>query len=64
MAAKCVHEPDPADIKPADGAGRDRGTDWILDVTCKKCGRSGSIRIDPADVDFDDEAEEEDRDDG
>ena len=33
------HHPDPASIKPADGAGRNRGTDWIVDVNCKHCGR-------------------------
>jgi hypothetical protein len=52
--AKCRHVPDPASIQAADGAGRNRGTDWIVDVSCLNCGRSGSIRIDPADIDFDD----------
>ena len=46
------HHPDPAGVKPADGAGRNRGTDWIVDVACKHCGRSGSVRIDPEDVEF------------
>jgi hypothetical protein len=46
------HHPDPASIKPADGAGRNRGTDWIVDVNCKHCGRSGSVRIDPAEIEF------------
>ena len=46
------HHPDPASVKPADGAGRNRGTDWIVDVACKHCGRSGSVRIDPEDVEF------------
>jgi hypothetical protein len=47
------HEPDPASIVPADGAGKDKGTDWIVDVWCKNCGESGSVRIDPDDVEFD-----------
>jgi hypothetical protein len=46
------HKPDPVSVKPADGAGRNRGTDWIVDVSCKCCGRSGSVRIDPEDVEF------------
>ena len=46
------HHPDPAGITPADGAGKERGTDWIVDVNCKHCQRSGSIRIDPKDIVF------------
>jgi hypothetical protein len=46
------HSPDPASIKPADGAGRNRGTDWIVDVNCKCCGRSGSTRINPEEIEF------------
>jgi hypothetical protein len=46
------HHADPAGIKPADGAGRNRGTDWIVDVNCKHCGRSGSVRIDPDEIEF------------
>ena len=46
------HHPNPADIKPADGAGRNRGTDWIVDVSCEYCGRSGSVRIDPEGIEF------------
>jgi hypothetical protein len=46
------HHPDPASVKPADGAGCNRGTDWIVDVTCKCCGRSGSVRIDPEKIEF------------
>jgi hypothetical protein len=46
------HHADPASVKPADGAGRERGTDWIVDVNCKCCGRSGSVRIDPKDIEF------------
>lgn len=41
------HVPDPASFTPADGAGRNRGTDWIVDVRCSKCGRSGSVVINP-----------------
>ncbi len=46
------HHPDPASVKPADGAGRNRGTDWIVDINCKHCSCSGSVRIDPADIEF------------
>jgi len=46
------HHPDPASISSADGAGKHRGTDWIIDVSCKHCGRSGSARIDPEDIEF------------
>jgi hypothetical protein len=46
------HHPDPASVKAADGAGKERGTDWILDINCKHCGRSGSVRIDPKDIEF------------
>ena len=46
------HHPDPASVKAADGAGRNRGTDWIVDVNCKHCGRSGSVRIDPDEIEF------------
>jgi len=46
------HHPDPASVKPADGAGQNRGTDWIVDVNCLHCGRSGSIRIDPDEIEF------------
>jgi hypothetical protein len=46
------HHPDPASVKPADGAGRNRGTDWIVDINCKHCGRSGSTRIDPLNIEF------------
>ena len=35
------HSPDPAGLTPADGAGNNRGTDWIVDVSCKHCRRSG-----------------------
>jgi hypothetical protein len=54
-AVRCAHTPDPVSIAPADGAGRNRGTDWIIDVRCSKCGRLGSLRIDPAAIDFDDD---------
>ena len=52
---RCQHEPDPASLQPADGAGRSCGTDWIIDVWCIKCGRSGSLQIDPQDLNFDDD---------
>jgi hypothetical protein len=46
------HHPDPASVKAADGAGCNRGTDWIVDINCKHCGRSGSTRIDPNQIEF------------
>ena len=46
------HLPDPTSVKAADGAGCNRGTDWIVDVICLHCGRSGSTRINPEDVEF------------
>ena len=46
------HHPDPASIKPAKEAENDMETDWIVDVNCKHCGRSGSVRIDPDNVEF------------
>jgi hypothetical protein len=46
------HHPDPASVQPADGAGKNRGTDWIIDVRCSHCGRSGSVRIDPKEIEF------------
>ena len=46
------HRPDSASIQPADGAGRNRGTDWIVDVRYADCGRSGSVLIDPLDIEF------------
>ena len=36
----------------ADGAGKNRGTDWIVDVSCKHCGRLGSLGLDPDEVQF------------
>lgn len=44
------HKPDPSQIWPADGAGRNRGTDWIIDVACMYCGQTGSVRIDPNEI--------------
>jgi hypothetical protein len=46
------HDPDPTTIQTADGVGRNRGTDWIVDVNCQHCGRSGSARIDPEEIKF------------
>jgi len=46
------HEPDPKSVKAADDAGNERGTDWIVDVNCKHCGRSGSVRFDPEEIEF------------
>ena len=52
MSPDFEHHPNPGSLKPADGAGRERGTDWIVDIACKHCGRSGSVRIDPKDIEF------------
>jgi hypothetical protein len=46
------HEPDPSSINSADDAGTGRGTDWLVDVSCKHCGRSGTARINPDQVDW------------
>jgi hypothetical protein len=42
----CDHEPDMATVTPADGSP------GIVDVTCRKCGRSGATRIDPEAIDW------------
>ena len=47
--AGCHHEPDWSTLTPADGAP------GIVDVCCRKCNRSGSMRIDSNDVDFGEE---------
>lgn len=47
------HEPDPASVVAADGAGRNRGTDWIVDVRCQHCHRSGSTYIEPKEFQWD-----------
>lgn len=47
------HEPDPASVLPADGAGKNRGTDWIVEVRCKHCGQFGSVQIDPQELQWD-----------
>lgn len=44
------HVPDPKSIRPADGTGRNRGTDWLIDVNCLHCGGSGSMLIEPNDL--------------
>jgi hypothetical protein len=44
------HVPDPKSIRPADGTGRNRGTDWLIDVNCLHCGGSGSTWVDPNDL--------------
>ena len=46
------HQPSPSSIQPADGAGKGRGTDWVIDIFCAACGVSGSMRIDPADINW------------
>jgi hypothetical protein len=46
------HHPDPASVKSADDAGHNRGTDWIVDMNCKHCGRSGSARLDIDAIEF------------
>ena len=45
-----IHVADPASATAADGAGHNRGTDWLIDFTCRHCGRSGATRIAPADI--------------
>lgn len=48
----CQHDPDPRTIQPADGTGRGKDVDFIVDVTCRKCGISGSVRLNPEDIDW------------
>jgi hypothetical protein len=47
------HDPDPASVAPAYDAGRNRGTDWIVEVCCQYCQRLGSMYIDPKDIQWD-----------
>lgn len=44
------HVPDPSSVVAADRAGR--GSDWIVDVSCKNCRISGSTVIDPKTIEF------------
>lgn len=44
------HAADPASARGADGAGRNRGTDWLIDFNCLHCGQSGALRVNPADI--------------
>ena len=39
-----LHEADPRSFVQADDC------DWIVDVYCKHCGRSGSVAIEPEEV--------------
>jgi len=40
------HEPDPRSAQQADK------TDFVVDYWCKHCGLSGSVAIDPADINW------------
>jgi hypothetical protein len=40
------HEPDGMSFAKADG------TEFVVDVWCKKCGQSGAVAIDPKDIDW------------
>jgi hypothetical protein len=40
----CKHEPDWSTVTPAQGA------DEIMDISCKKCGASGSFPVDVEDI--------------
>jgi hypothetical protein len=44
------HRANPATAQPDHDAGRNRGTDWIIDFNCIHCGQSGSLKVDPADI--------------
>jgi hypothetical protein len=46
---ECDHDPDASSIRPADG----RHQNIIVDIWCKKCGQSGSVIIDPNDIQWD-----------
>jgi hypothetical protein len=45
-----THDPNPGSICPADGAVKNRGTEWIIDIGCSNCDTTGSMRIDPAQI--------------
>ena len=45
-ASDGVHVPDPASPAVDSDAGRNRGTDWIVDIDCQNCGLNGSTRLD------------------
>lgn len=47
------HAADPVSAKAADGAGPNRGTDWLVEFHCRYCGETGSIRVDPAHIAWD-----------
>ncbi|MDA4132205.1 MAG: hypothetical protein OK454_03655 [Thaumarchaeota archaeon] len=45
---ECEHEADGMSLKQADG------TEFTVDIWCKKCGSSGSVAIDIEDIDWGD----------
>lgn len=47
------HAADPASAQAADGAGQNRGTDWLVEFHCRYCGKIGSIRVEPAHISWD-----------
>lgn len=49
----CFHEADPSSISSPPEAGTDVSLEWIVDVNCKHCGRSGSVRIDVEEIQWD-----------
>jgi hypothetical protein len=53
----CEHEADWSSVTVADCTP----PEGIVDVACRKCGRLGSTRIEPAEVQWDDEPDTEGR---
>lgn len=47
---ECEHAIDPHSIRAANEAGLHTERTALIDVTCKKCGTSGSIRLHPEDI--------------
>jgi hypothetical protein len=49
-ATNCQHEADPLSLSFPEEARGDEFLHFVVDVTCKKCGLSGSVRIDPKEI--------------
>jgi hypothetical protein len=47
-SSTCKHEGEFGSITPADIDPEH----WIVDINCKHCGRSGSVKIDPAEINW------------
>jgi len=58
MKEECKHEPDLSTVRSAYYV--DNGKTTILDVRCKRCGKSGSTIVSAYDFEFDEPCEVED----